>query len=86
LRPRKFEVQPTPTAGRLFNSVAAGFLESRKADGIGRRITLIQSASGSRETEEETQRIMRGTTMAWENAVLSENEDDIETVSPAEKV
>jgi gamma-glutamyl phosphate reductase len=30
------------------------------------------------ETEEETLRIMRGTIMAWENAVLSENEDDIE--------
>src|ERR1700756_1426379 len=35
LRPRKSEVQPTPTAGRLFNSLAAGFLESREADGIG---------------------------------------------------
>jgi len=35
LRPRRFEVQPTPTTGGLFNSVAAGFLESREADGIG---------------------------------------------------
>jgi hypothetical protein len=78
LRPRESEVQPTPTAGRLFNSVAAGFLESREADGIGPKKHLIQSASGSQETEEETLRIMRGTTMAWENAVLSENEDDIE--------
>src|SRR5882762_9595069 len=29
---------------------------------------------GPAETEEETLRIMRGTTMAWKNAVLSENE------------
>jgi hypothetical protein len=35
LRPQKFEVQPTPTTGELFNSVGAGFLESREADGIG---------------------------------------------------
>jgi hypothetical protein len=48
LRPRKFEVQPTPTTGGLFTSVAVGLLESREADTPGRRITRIQSASGSR--------------------------------------
>src|SRR5258706_4970305 len=80
LRPRKFEVQPTPTAGRLFNSVAAGFLESREADGIGpQNIPSSNPRVDPAETEEETQRIMRGATMAWENAVLPENADDIET-------
>ena len=33
---------------------------------------------GPAETEEETLRIMRGTTMAWKNAVLSENEDAVD--------
>jgi formate hydrogenlyase transcriptional activator len=49
------------------------------ADGIGPKNAQHTSASGYPRKQKKPLRIMRGTTMAWENVVLSENGDDIET-------
>src|SRR4029077_8565615 len=48
LRPRKFEVQPTPTTGGFSTPQLLVFLRAAKRTASGRRITRIQSASGSR--------------------------------------
>jgi DNA-binding NtrC family response regulator len=73
------EANRTPTTGELFNSVPVGFLASRSGRHRAEECPAYIREWIPAETEEKPLRIMRGTTMAWENAVLSENEDDIET-------
>ena len=76
-----FEVEGilTTRSRGLFKFISISFLERREADSIQlKKLPGIHPRKGACGNRREGQRLVGGTNMAWGNAVLSENQNDLE--------
>jgi len=62
----------------LVDQDAVSFLGARTGQRHAQELPSIHPRMDPPGTEEKAQRIVRGTNMAWENAVLSDNQNDVE--------